>query len=372
MVAALPDRIDDASLVRAVQDGEPEAFAELFRRHYPDVRRLCASRLADPDEADEVAQAALVRAYERIEQCGGDRRFGAWVTVIADRLCIDTVRARSRRRIRPEPLAEDDVVTRFGPEEALLRIEDASEIESVLATLPLRQRQVVVARDLEGHRPIEIAAALGVSIGAVDSLLLRARRRLALAFRAVPNESGVTNFSAAVTATTLSGAGVTATRPARIVDAISEAGRVVSFHIAAAAGVVPGAPGMATRAATVFVAVASLVVPAALTPEAPPLVPALPGTDVVVLPMPALPDVASVLAPTSGAQPLPTPSLSDVDLSSVAIPPITGSTGTLTGVVSAVLPLSTISSLVEAVLDVRVGGLAVGDLTRDGPERPAR
>ena len=50
-----------------------------------------------------------------------------------------------------------------------------------LASLPIRQREVMIARHLDGKGPSEIAEALGLSLGAVDSLLLRARRRLAIA-----------------------------------------------------------------------------------------------------------------------------------------------------------------------------------------------
>lgn len=79
----------DAGLVQLAQAGDGEAFAELFRRHYPAVVATCGRRgLAD---AEEVAQAAFVRAFERIDRCQGEARFGAWVQVIARH-----VRARTR------------------------------------------------------------------------------------------------------------------------------------------------------------------------------------------------------------------------------------------------------------------------------------
>ena len=55
--------LEDADLVSAAQEGDAEAFAELFRRHYPAVRRICARRFGNLADADEVAQAAFVRAY---------------------------------------------------------------------------------------------------------------------------------------------------------------------------------------------------------------------------------------------------------------------------------------------------------------------
>lgn len=177
------DHGNDGVLVLAVQRGNGDAFAELFRRHYPAVRRACTRRLADAHEADEVAQATFVRAFERIDQCAGERRFGAWVHVIARSLCMDSFRAKARVEPREEPLAGGRDHRPNEPEESLLHHERVAQVREALAGLPERQRKAVIARDLEGLRPGEIAERLGLSIGAVDSLLLRARRRLARSTR---------------------------------------------------------------------------------------------------------------------------------------------------------------------------------------------
>ena len=178
---------DDGALVLAVQAGDVAAYAELFRRHHAAVKRVCARRLGEL-EADEVAQAAFVRAFERIHQCQGDRRFGGWVQVIARRLCLDLIRARTRTVPDDDPLRDHRVALNVVidldagtvTEEAQVRRERTERVQEALALLPDRQREVVMARHFEGRRPPEIAASLGLSVGAVDSLLLRARRRLAL------------------------------------------------------------------------------------------------------------------------------------------------------------------------------------------------
>lgn len=174
---------DDGAFVRAVQAGDREAFAELFRRHYPGVRRACARRLFDLVEAEEVAQAAFVRAFERIDQCAGDRHFGPWVHVIARSLCMDAFRAQTRVEPRAQPVAAGHDVRPNEPEESLLSREQAAHVQEALQALPDRQRRAVIARDWDGLRPGEIAERLGLTVGAVDSLLLRARRRLAASYR---------------------------------------------------------------------------------------------------------------------------------------------------------------------------------------------
>ena len=177
--------LEDGALVWAVQHGDGEAFSTLFRRHYPTVRRACVRRLGSENEGEEVAQAAFVRAYERIDQCAGDRRFGAWINVIALRLCVDSIRAQARVTLMEQPVLRG-TASPDECEEAVLRTEEVAGVHHALDTLPARQRTVIVARDLEGRGPGEIAADLDLTVGAVDSLLGRARRKLITAFKSPP------------------------------------------------------------------------------------------------------------------------------------------------------------------------------------------
>jgi RNA polymerase sigma-70 factor (ECF subfamily) len=244
-------------LVFAAQDGDPDAFSELFKRHYPTVRRACARKLRDLREADEVAQAAFVRAYERLDRCTGDRRFGAWVQVIANNLCIDHMRA-SARTSPSDDVDSDLEPAGNAPEDALLRAEQAAMIQRALAALPDRQRDVVVARDVDGRRPPEIAAALGLSLGAVDSLLLRARRRLAASVQALSAESGAASMATTAAVTAVGGSVPHLGSLARLAQSVSETIATVSYHVAANMGMVPGMPSLVSQAAAPAAAIGAL------------------------------------------------------------------------------------------------------------------
>ena len=179
MADAIDEGDDEAALVTAVQGGDAEAFTELYRRHHPAVRRACRRLLRDAVEAEEVAQAVFVRALDRIEQCRGERRFGPWVQVIAQRMCVDVVRIRARLTPSEVPVGADGAdAGADGPEDLVVERERAREVRDAIEALPPRQRDAVIARDLDNRQPGEIAAELGVSVAAVDSLLLRARRRV--------------------------------------------------------------------------------------------------------------------------------------------------------------------------------------------------
>jgi RNA polymerase sigma-70 factor (ECF subfamily) len=243
----------DAQLVGWAQAGDGEAFAELFRRHYPGVLRACLRRIG-PD-GEEVAQAAFVRAFERIELCAGDQRFGAWVQVIARHRCADATRARVRAQaltgVSPPPSIE-------GPEEHTLRRERIEALSSVLLRLPRRQREVLLAREVDGRRPAEIAAALGVSLGAVDSLLLRARRAAAAGYRTMAAEQGVASVaSTAVAALTAGGAAAAPPELWRVVRRGAESLWQAAVRLGAAG--TAAASGIPLAAATAVLALAGLL-----------------------------------------------------------------------------------------------------------------
>jgi RNA polymerase sigma-70 factor (ECF subfamily) len=355
---------DDASLVLAVQAGDTEAYAELFRRHYPSVRRACARRLRAVAEADEVAQAALVGALERIDRCGGERRFGAWVQVIAQRLCIDTIRAEARTTPREDPLAGGE--RELGPntpEDRALDADRAAALRAALSTLPPRQRDVVIARDLEERRPPEIAAAFGLSIGAVDSLLLRARRRLAGAYKAAAGEQGI---STAASSAAVAG-GTVAAGNRGIIDAITAGVRAVRDAVVniPAFATTPAAAPVATSPAARRTAAVALTAALALTglgagghdatPIAHPTVPAVavPAAPSITVPPapqapapPAVPDLTG-LVPSVPAPAVPTPTLpAATDLPSAPDAPA------ITAPALPVLPEVVVGPIAQTVTDV--------------------
>lgn len=301
----------DGGLLGRARAGDVDAFADLYRRHYPAVLAACSRRQGA--DAEEIAQAAFLRAFERIDQCqGDDEGFGAWVQVIARHVWIDTVRSRSRALARAAraggPAAAGD-----WPEEYALRRERLETVRAVVRGLPPRQRQVLYAREVDGRRPREIAAALGVSLGAVDSLLLRARRAAAAGYRTMAAESGLSQ-TASTAAVAVAGGGVVSGpgRIARVVargvdiarDTVSRLGGYTGLPagldlVAGAAVIVALAGPMAEQSPTTPTARAA----AAAAPDAVSLPPS--GEALDTTPGSGLPSPADPLAPPAPEAPAP-------------------------------------------------------------------
>jgi RNA polymerase sigma-70 factor (ECF subfamily) len=157
----------DAALVRAAQRGSPEAFEELFTRHWPAAYRAACLVCADAAAAEDICQEAFLAAVRALDRFDRRRPFGPWLHRIVVNRAIDHTRARSlRREVAAESVPEPIAPEMPPPDE---------ELAAALRRLPADQRAVVVLRHLLGYDPSQIAELLELPRGTVNS---RARRGL--------------------------------------------------------------------------------------------------------------------------------------------------------------------------------------------------
>ncbi len=178
---------DDAGArLRAAADGaragDPEAFRALVEETHATVFRLAAALVSDRDEAADVTQEAYVRAWGRI----GELRDGAaalgWLCRIARTVAHERRRSWWRRIRAPlDALAGEPAPRESDPDAAADAAERAGAVRAALAKLPEKHRVVLALRELEGMSYDEIADALGVPVGTVESRQHRARAALARA-----------------------------------------------------------------------------------------------------------------------------------------------------------------------------------------------
>jgi RNA polymerase sigma-70 factor (ECF subfamily) len=161
----------DAALVRAAQRGSPDAFDELFARHWPRAFRAACMVCGDAHAAEDVTQEAFLAAIRALDRFDRRRPFGPWLHRIVVNRAIDHTRARALRREVGGVHAPDAAAPQSAaPDEDL--------VEAVAALGP-EQRAVVVLRHLLGYSPGEIAHLLDVPRGTVNSRLRRGLDTLA-------------------------------------------------------------------------------------------------------------------------------------------------------------------------------------------------
>lgn len=144
----------------------------LVSRHRAAVYGLALHLLGDPDEADEAAQEAFVRAYEFLGRFRG-RRFGPWVRGIVANVCCERRRHRGRFETAPADLASK-LESRCGS----ARWETVMVVREAMRSLPDSLSVPLALFYLDGASVQDVAEALSLSPGTVRVRLHRGRERL--------------------------------------------------------------------------------------------------------------------------------------------------------------------------------------------------
>jgi RNA polymerase sigma-70 factor, ECF subfamily len=169
-----PQPPSDAELLAAHVGGDPDAFAELVRRHRDRLWAVALRTLGDREEAADAVQDALLSAYRAAASFRGESAVTTWLHRVVVNACLDRVR---RRGARPTvPLLDDDVLA--SASDAAGRVETKVDIEAALATLPPEQRAALVLVDMQGWSVDEAARILDVAPGTIKSRCARGRARL--------------------------------------------------------------------------------------------------------------------------------------------------------------------------------------------------
>jgi RNA polymerase sigma-70 factor (ECF subfamily) len=183
---------EDRALLERVRQGDSEAAAGLFERHAPALLRFTGRLLSDRALAEEVTQEVFVKVIARAHQYDGRAEVASWLFAIAANACRDRRRRERRAPIvsidaLPEPAARGE-----GVEAALMNREKRDAVRRALAELSEEQREALVLARYHGLPYAEIAAILGISVGAVKTRIFRAVETLKAHF-----SEGATSWNAA-------------------------------------------------------------------------------------------------------------------------------------------------------------------------------
>ena len=195
--------VSQIETLEAARSGDQHQFSELVEPYRRELRAYCYRMLGSLQDAEDVVQETMLRAWRRLETFEGRASFRAWLYKIATNACLDTLEKTARRTL-PVTLSapanpqvadigtiNDPVWLDPFPDEWLDQTTVSAEVhytqlESVtlafltaLQVLPPRQRAVLVLCDVLDWRANEVASLLEITVSAVNSALHRARSTLA-------------------------------------------------------------------------------------------------------------------------------------------------------------------------------------------------
>ena len=167
----------DAEVIARVLDGDTEAFGVLVDRYQDEFAAYAKHMTGSRDDAADIVQESLIRAYNSLGRCSERERFKGWLFRIVSNQCKSHL-ARARRRMR-SPL--DSLIDEPGaatPDADAEAAELRDRVQRALQELPADQREALVLKYLHGLSLPEMAELLSCSVPALKMRLLRGREGL--------------------------------------------------------------------------------------------------------------------------------------------------------------------------------------------------
>ena len=176
----------ELQIIEKVRRGDTNAFGYLVEKHQKLVYNLALKMLGNPEDAEDAAQEAFIKAYRSIESFRGDSKFSVWLYKLTNNVCLDMLRKRREATVslsvEDENGSDDTEIeiadARFSPDDVYEKKEMLEALRKGLSELDEEFRSVLVLREVNGLSYDEIGKVLNLDPGTVKSRIFRARKKL--------------------------------------------------------------------------------------------------------------------------------------------------------------------------------------------------
>lgn len=164
--------VDESTWIAKAQQGDQNAFHQLYLLHHRKVYALCFRMLADAGSAEDVCQEVFVQVWQKIVNFRGESKFSTWLHSVATHIVLSHIR-KHKNWIQKVFSVEDQ-----GMVEESAEMQGLSELDKHIMKLPERARMVFILFAVEGYRHEEIASLLKMAVGSSKAQYHRARQLL--------------------------------------------------------------------------------------------------------------------------------------------------------------------------------------------------
>ncbi len=180
--------MQEAEMVQRILEGEQELFAELVRAHQTLVFRTCMGLTHSQEDAEDLTQEVFISAYQQLNRFKGESKFSTWLYRMAVNASLNHIRNSKKRSIfqRIEGIFTRDkaeappaaLPVTDNPERQFIATQEREAIEQAIDALPENQRVAFTLSRYDELPQAEIAVVMGISEGAIEQLLQRAKANL--------------------------------------------------------------------------------------------------------------------------------------------------------------------------------------------------
>ena len=171
--------IREEILVEQAAQGDELAYGKLVRRYQTRLFNFVRSMVRNEELAEDITQESFVKAYYSLKKLQNPGSFKSWLFRIANNNTLDWLRKKRLQVVDvDEQLRESYIDKRISPEDSTVKEARAAHIYEALDKLKEDQRAILVMCDLQGLSYQEIAEALNIPFGTVQSRIFYARRKL--------------------------------------------------------------------------------------------------------------------------------------------------------------------------------------------------
>ncbi|WP_226960778.1 RNA polymerase sigma factor [Thalassotalea sp. LPB0316] len=163
---------DESIWIAKAQQGDQQAFHQLYLLHHKKVFALCLRMLADVSSAEDVCQDVFVQVWQKITNFRGESKFSTWLHSVATHIVLSHIR-KHKTWLQKVFSVEDQ-----GIQEDSIDMPEISTLDKHIMQLPERARMVFILFAVEGYRHEEIASMLKMAVGSSKAQFHRARKLL--------------------------------------------------------------------------------------------------------------------------------------------------------------------------------------------------
>ncbi|MBP5720588.1 MAG: sigma-70 family RNA polymerase sigma factor [Bacteroidales bacterium] len=167
-----PGKTDETVLIKAMADGDMGAFAEIYKRYTPGLRRFVTGLIKDKAKAEDIVQNIFMRLMSSKPSFENGTAFRNWLFVCARNEVVSTLRSKWESQVDRVQVLPERISDGIQPE-AMMPV-----LNSVLAKMPKKRSEVFRMSKLNGLSAEEIAARMGISVRTVQKHLELARREV--------------------------------------------------------------------------------------------------------------------------------------------------------------------------------------------------